>query len=232
MNKKKKTSNFRVFREERGILPIIIIIMVAVILGFVIIAQFAAIGTEMGKKSEGGSSWAGSTDTVTSIGGVTLPATEGKIGNEEHVPGRKGNTNYQPAVVLDCMTPGNSHYEGPGSEALTFTNTGNCATFNPYKTEEERYYFNMFWPAPIDGFGKKKVIITNPKNNKMVVASIIERGPAEFKWTQDGINCGGSREVLNYLETEDANTDDPNDDKGKVLFGFAKDQNIPLGPLE
>ena len=66
----------------------------------------------------------------------------------------------------------------------------------------------------------------------MVVASIIERGPAEFKWTQDGINCGGSREVLNYLETEDANTDDPNDDKGKVLFGFAKDQNIPLGPLE
>lgn len=168
--------------------------------------------------------WSGSDDTIPELDGLKMPATEGKLGSEEHMSSKFDKTK--------CFIPGNSHYEGPDSNPLTYTldgPDGSCGSYPPRTTDQERWYFNMRWPS--GKFAHKKVIVTNPKNGKRVVVSIEEYGPAEWVTRRNGINCGAPPEVRNYLETGSAYTP-PSDKTGFVIFGFAKDQNIPLGPLQ
>lgn len=169
------------------------------------------------------SNWAGSTDTVAELGGAKMPATAGKIGHEQH------------ASKQSCFAPGNVHYNGPLSFFDSVGSVSNCMAFGgPMTTEQEEWYFNMRWNTG-SGYPSnvkhKKVIITNPVNGKRIVASIEEYGPAARLMTRDGINAGASPEVYKYLGLANPYTGNPNDKSGYATFGFATDQNIPLGPL-
>lgn len=229
-----KLKNFRLnlANDKRGILHILIVLIVMLILAFGIIAQFAAIGTKVGEKDGGSGNY--SDEMTATLDGLTMPATEGKLGSEEHVPSPYNEDGKQ-ATDFMCMSE-LKHSEEADSAPLTYPGdwpsgeAGNCAAYRPHTTDQERWYFNMRWPS--GEFKHKKVIIVNPKNNKKIVASIEEYGPAEWVTERDGINCGASPEVRNFLGTGSAYTGNPSDDAAKVQFGFAKDQNIPLGPLE
>lgn len=170
------------------------------------------------------SNWTGSADTVAELGGVKMPATSGKIGHEQH------------ASKQSCFASGNTHYNGPLSFFASIGSVTNCMAFGgPMTTEQEEWYFNMRWNTGSGYPGNvkhKKVIITNPANGKRIVASIEEYGPAARLMTRDGINSGASPEVYKYLGLANPYTGNPNDKSGYATFGFAKDQNIPLGPLK
>ncbi len=190
-----------------------------------VVGMIGGPGSETDQASAGSpaSSWAGSTDTVSTVGRAKMPATSGKIGHEQH------------ASKQSCFKSGNKHYDGPNSY-LSAGSVSNCMAFGkPRTTDQERWYFNMRWDTggnyPNDVM-HKKIIITNPKNGKRIVASIEEYGPAARLMTRDGINSGASPEVYKYLGLENPYTGNPNDKKGYATFGFAKDQDIPLGPLE
>jgi len=169
------------------------------------------------------SNWTGSSDTIATLGTATMPELSGKIGHEQH------------ASKPSCFKSGNVHFDGPLSFFATVGSVSNCMAFGgPMTTEQEEWYFNMRWDT---GSGyptnvkHKKVIITNPANGKKVVASIEEYGPAARLKARDGIVAGASPEVYNYLGLANPYTGNPNDKKGYATFAFAKDQNIPIGPL-
>lgn len=221
-------------KDEKGILPFILgcvggILVIGSIALVLIVMGFGFGGGESGGGGSSGG-WTGSDDTTATLDGLTLPTTDGKLGSEEHVPGRV-NIDFRSATDLSCMVNLSQHYENVVESApLTYPDTGNCASYNPHATDQERWYFNMRWPS--SEFAHKKIVITNPENKKRIVASIEEYGPAEFVTERDGVNSGASPEVRNYLGIENPYTGNPNDKKGYVVFGFAKDQNIPLGPLQ
>lgn len=169
------------------------------------------------------SNWTGSNDIVATLGAAKMPATSGKIGHEQH------------ASKQSCFAPGNFHFIDSLSFFASVGSVTNCMAFGkPRTTDQERWYFNMRWDTG-SGYPNnvmhKKVIITNPVNGKRIVASIEEYGPAARLMVRDGINSGASPEVYNYLELTNPYTKNPNDKNGYAEFGFAKDQNIPLGPL-
>jgi hypothetical protein len=169
------------------------------------------------------SNWTGSADTVAELDGARMPATSGKIGHEQH------------ASKQSCFAAGNVHYNGPLSFFDSIGSVSNCMAFGgPMTTDQERWYFNMRWYTGSGYPGNvkhKKVIITNPANGKRIVASIEEYGPAAYLMTRDGINSGASPEVYKYLELTNPYTGNPSDKSGFAEYGFAVDQNIPLGPL-
>lgn len=187
----------------------------------------------LGNDGSGGSGGIGIVDatacaeTIDQIDGLTLPYKEGKLGHEEHL------TNTNP-----------SHYEGGDSKPVTFAGGG---AFNPHMTEQERWYITSQWVgfdwtptrdglAPIAVNTKlyaknahKKVIVTSKETGKSVVTSIEESGPALYVTDRDGVNFGAPPEVYKALGTSDPYTKNPNDNKGRIVVAFAKDQNIPLG---
>lgn len=75
-----------------------------------------------------------------------------------------------------------------------------------------------------DWYKYRKVVLTNPKNGKAVVAVVADSGPAAFT----GKHFGGSPEVMDYLQMHDGKQ------RGPVVLFFVDDpQNqVPLGPLE
>lgn len=161
------------------------------------------------------------------LGKLEMPYPAGKIGFEDHMTDINNPTR--------CFVSGSSHYLGKDSHPadaghFTLNNPDNsCGSYNPRTTDQEHWYFNMRWKSA--DVAHKKVVIRNPRNGKCLVASIEEWGPAARLMVSDGINAGASNEVTNYLETGDPYTKTPNDKKGGYAeFGFAVDQNVPLGP--
>lgn len=212
-----------------GFAPLVCIVALPIMLIAALI--FATIG---GGEDEGSTSgFSGSSDTVDSLDGAIMPYTEGKIGHEQH------------DAKADCFATGNLHYDGPESFFASVGSVSNCMAFGaPRTTDQERWYFNMRWDTTGDyptAYAHKKVIITNPANGARVVASIEEYGPHSCLYDGDceaygftgnttkGMNAGASPEVYFCTETESPYTSDP--ELGKVQFGFAKDQSIPLGPI-
>jgi hypothetical protein len=180
----------------------------------------------------GGSSWGGSVETVQELGNVKLPYSEGKMGHEQH------------ASKQDCFVAGNLHYDGPLSFFTSVGSVNNCMSFGGnFTTDQERWYFNMRWEY--DGhkseYQHTKVVIYNPENQVTVVTSIEEYGPHHCLYegtcesygfdgnVTKGMNSGAPPEVYNCLNTPSPYTADP--EQGKLQYGIAKDQNIPLGPL-
>lgn len=230
--KKKYSQNKKIvlLKNNRGFIHFAVLGCLAGLIVFGLVGLvFIGVGLG-GQKSSSSeeSNWTGSEDTSNTSGDLTLPATSGKLGYEEHVPGRHNQDN-QVATDLSCMLPPYNHYQGADSNPLTYPDTGNCAAYFPHTTEQEQWYFNMRWPS--SEFKHKKIILTNPQNGKRAVVSIEEYGPAAFVTKRDGVNCGAPPEVRNYLQTESPYTGNPSDGKGLVYIGFANDQNIPLGPL-
>lgn len=170
-----------------------------------------------------GSNWTGSTDTVATLDGAKMPETSGKIGHEQH------------ASKSSCFASGNTHFDGPLSFFTSVGSVTNCMAFGgPFTREQEEWYFNMRWDTSSGYPGNvkhKKVIITNPANSKRIVVSIEEYGPAARLKTRDGIVAGAPPEVYHYLKLTNPYTGNPSDKEGYATFAFAKDQNIPLGPL-
>lgn len=181
-----------------------------------------------GTSASNSCTWSGSTETVTKLAGVDLPATGGKLGHEEHIPEVTSSGQR-------CFNEGETHYSDKNSHPLSYVS--NCAAMGHYRktTEQERWYFNMRWDTsgnyPED-IVHKKIILTNPVNGRKVVVSVEEYGPASYLMSRDGINSGAPPDVYNYLDLPNPYTKDPGDKRGYVSIGFAKDQNICLGPLE
>ena len=246
MKKKKKTfkEKFRSFtKDKKGIIPCLIVVFIATFLAYLIIMIFPSMGSFLGQKDGEADAtepptWSGTSDTVAELDGLKMPDTEGKLGHEDHLfppnRGRIGDTVSGDPQVNACVD-NQIHYIGDdakkGGKIIT---AGGCGAFGAgMTTDQERWYFNMRWNYGGRGndYRHKKIIITNPKNGKRIVVSLEEYGPAEFVIRTHGINSGAPTEVYTYLMTENPYTKDPNDKKGWVMFGFAEDQNIPLGPL-
>lgn len=196
--------------------------LVCLIIGvFLFAVGWKNVGPENAVAEESPSNWTGATDITKTLGSAKMPTMSGKIGHEEH------------ASKKSCFTSGQTHFTGPLSKPLGAVS--NCMAFGgPMTQAQERWYFNMRWDTGGDypeNYKHKKVIITNPKNGKRIVVSIEEYGPADYLRKRDGIVAGAPPDVYNYLELENAYTGNPGDKKGYAIFGFAKDQKIPLGPL-
>ncbi len=221
--------------DEAGFIPLLACAFV-----FIVMLLAGVILASLGIKpdSNSPSNFTGSTDTVSVLGNVKMPALEGKLGHEDHLfPSNRGGIGD---IVSGDPTNNNCisnkiHYVGDDSkEGGNIITAGGCGAFGSgMKTEEERWYFNMQWEydGHKEDYRHKKVIITNPANGKRIVVSIEETGPAQFVTDRDGINAGAPPEVYRYLELENPYTGNPNDKKGFVHFGLAADQSIPLGPL-
>lgn len=156
--------------------------------------------------------------------------TKGKLGSEKH---------------LDNVTP--THYCGKDSgDCGAIEHTGFAST---HTTDQERWYFNAEWGGWLaDGqildtrkgaslarrlVRHAKVIVVNPKNNKALIASVEEYGPARWVSERDGIWYGAPPEVRNFLATGDAYTGNPDDGKGEVQVSFVPEEyqeTAKLGP--
>jgi hypothetical protein len=234
--------------EQEGF--VFLIIPGCFILAIIAIAGigFMALGPGLGGGSSSGSNWTGSSEAVATLGDLTMPATEGKLGHEDHFFTKNETDIFSresPAGWVvgdpkssDCIDNKTHHVEDKsytrGDEKLV--SAGGCGAFGSgMKTDQERWYFNMRWDygSNKDKYHHAKIIITNPRNNKKIVVSIEEYGPAEYVTTRDGINAGATPEVYKYLCEDEGSpySNDPSDDNCRVNFGFAKDQEIPLGPL-
>jgi len=156
--------------------------------------------------------------------GIPLPAYSGKVGREQHLCLK---VSQEPAALHYAIsgTPtdaqnGMAWEEGGGS--------GYGAWGKAPPVPDERYYINMRWNytdlhgqpilAPKDWYYRKRVLVINPANNKRVIASIVEYGPAT--WT--GRVSGLSPEAMLVL---DAQTDD------NLSYYWALDQSLPPGPI-
>jgi hypothetical protein len=170
----------------------------------------------------------------TLVDGYTIIPSLGKLGSEEHL------TETKP-----------THYVGPDSKPVTFAGAG---AFAPHQTDQERWYFNTQWggwdweptrvkkaprlsyePGASTARNKirhSKLVLTSVETGKSMVVSAEESGPALWVTDIHGVNTGAPPEVRNYLGTSNAYTKNPNDNKGLIKIGFAKDQSIPLGPCK
>jgi hypothetical protein len=179
----------------------------------------------------------GWTDTLD---GVSIPATSGKVGKEQHLS------------LSACSESSSNHYSISTTpigdrNGMAWETSGGCGYgawgYSPYESSgdlsyinDERYYINMRWNYcewyEEDGKTKtrncdfslknwhhrKRVIVINPANGKKIVASVIEAGPAI--WT--GRVSGLSPEAMTALV---AITD------SNLEYHWYLDQSATPGPL-
>ena len=157
--------------------------------------------------------------------GIPMPAYSGKTAWEQHLS------------LTGSQEPPATHYSVSSTPILaqngmawqTGGGDGYGAWGVPQPVGDERYYICMRWNytnlhgqliyAPKDWYHQKKVLVINPANNKKVIASIIEYGPAP--WT--GRVSGLSPEAALSIDAVTDNT---------LSYYWALDQNLPLGPLQ
>lgn len=193
-----------------GALWVTVAVVLFAMLGL-IAAVSALAGTGSGSSSN--AAVAGSVEGVDSLSGLKIPYPNTKLGHEEH---------------LDDVHP--KHCTGPDANPLTFAGGGGA--YPPHSSEQERWYFNEYWPSA--SFAHKKLIITSKQTKKQVVVSIEEVGPAAFVTSRDGVGAGAPPEVFHALGLNnlDAGYDgNPSSDANRITIQFAKDQNAPLGPV-
>jgi hypothetical protein len=188
-------------------------------------------------------------DTTTVLNGYTIPATTGKTGLEQHLwTTANDNTEAEHYALKNVPTMGEFINVRNG-----VAGTGAFGRISP---EIEQYYITMRWNYcgwredpdgtvyPPDGkpdtwcpsstFNSvahawhrgKKVIVTNPRNGRKLVAAIGEAGPAIWVTREQGVVGGLSPEGVDYVVGNKYNTG------GDVIeFAWAVDQSLPLGPL-
>jgi hypothetical protein len=155
---------------------------------------------------------------------IPLPAYSGKVGLEQHLcltmSQEPPATHYAVSGTPTAAQNGMAWQESGGS--------GYGAWGKPPPAEDERYYINMRWNytdmngqqilTDKDWYYRKRVLVINPANNKKVIASIVEYGPAP--WT--GRVSGLSPEAMLALGAVTDNN---------LTYYWALDQNLPPGPL-
>lgn len=157
--------------------------------------------------------------------GVSLPATTGRVGREQHLS------------LTQCAEPSTTHYPVSGTpvaarNGMAWETSGGCG-YGAWGTAppvaDERYYINMRWNytnlhgqpiyATKSWYYRKKVVVTNPTNSKKLVASIVEYGPAPWTDRVSGLSPEGMLAL-------GASTDD------NLNYAWLADQSsASLGPL-
>ena len=156
--------------------------------------------------------------------GIPLPAYSGKVGREQHLcltmSEEPPALHYAVSNTPPAARNGMAWQESGGS--------GYGAWGKAPPVDDERYYVCMRWNytdmngqpilASKDWYYRKRVLVINPANNKRVIASIVEYGPAP--WT--GRVSGLSPEAMLALG---AVTDD------NLTYYWALGQGLPPGPI-
>lgn len=188
---------------------------------FAVVAAASLIGGggDSAGPAGGASVSCGSIETTDKMEGTEIPYPNTKLGIEGHL------TDTHP-----------KHYVGPDSDPLNIVGTG---AYPPHTTDQERWYFNEYWPVAkgysYEKFAHKKLLIQSKETKKCVVVSVEEAGPAAFVTARDGVGAGAPPEVHRALNLDfgsgyDAN---PSSDNSRITVQFVKDQkNTPLGPAK
>jgi hypothetical protein len=195
---------------------------------------------------------AGSLSYITdTLNGYTIPATSGIAGLEQHIWTTNGeNSEADHYALTSTPTQGQFLTCSTGSPGCIRNGVAGTGAFGRIDPSVEEWYIAMRWnyctwaeTAAPDSFGQpsttctstdstaktwhkyKKVIVTNPKNGRKIVAAVGEAGPAIWVTRQQGVTAGLSPEGIDYLQAKHNTGGD------SLLYGWAADQTLPLGPL-
>lgn len=174
-----------------------------------------------GSTSTGNCATKSETISLRNKGNVNLPAT-GKIVNESHLVTKEEN--FQPKNVKDGIQ---NHYQVTAkaigknynhTESWTPAEGGGqvgSGSGSRPPAASEPWVMNMYWRSkPAEG---TRVILKNPANGKTVVAVAgYETGPST------SYLLGAQEETLQALGAKTGT---------QIEVGFAKDQGLPLGPI-
>lgn len=202
----------------------------------------------MGKLTAGmdGFSFSGSYETVPVLDGLPLE-TQGRFAIENHLaltdlrPHKTGNGSHRYSRDIEeqhfSETGVDQRFSGdPAGRRLvrSYSLSSPAALISTFPggkipPDDETWYVNQRWcysarcfKGQKIGNGRdysgKRVVVTNPKNGRSIVASVIEWGPGVMSRV-----AGLSPEASVALG---AKTDD------NLTYGWAVDQNVPLGPVQ
>lgn len=175
---------------------------------------------------------------VSVINGVSIPATSGLTGLEQHLWTNRGESDAAGHYAITGV-PAN----GPYSGILIQNGVAGLGAFGKLDPTIEQWYITMRWSycsgwddssgctGGIDASLKawhlgKKVIVSNPANGRKVVVAVGDFGPANWVTAQQGVVSGLSPEATDYMVGSKHNTGGDN-----LEYGWAVDQSLPLGPL-
>ena len=224
--------------------------VIALLVVLVVIAFFGGLAGPSLESVETGEITACGESEQKSIGDIAFAPAEGKLGHEQHLKAGLIGEHYE-GPDSEPLTFAKRKDGSYGAGAFAPYNTdeehwyfntqwggwdwGPTAIMNEDGTV-------LYGPEPIHTkeaeevrakVPNSKLIITlkeSGKPGKSIVVSAQESGPALAVTNRDGINAGAPPEVYNYLGGSSPYTKNPSDDKSNISIGFAKDQNINLGP--
>ncbi|MCL5410374.1 MAG: hypothetical protein M1324_00780 [Patescibacteria group bacterium] len=179
---------------------------------------------------------------VSNLLGNDIPATSGKTGREQHLWTTRGEgSDADHYAITNVPTNLRNGIAGTGA-------------FGRIDSGIEQYYITMRWnycnwtesgtdpnfssnPGTICASGStnmstknwhygKKVIVSNSKNGRKIVAAIGESGPAIWVTNQRGVVSGLSPEATDYIVGSSYGAGGDG-----LEYGWAVDQTLPLGPL-
>ena len=231
--------------RRRGFVAIITPIMgilalvagVALIVGLVSALGQALMGRLSSSFASG--SFSGSYETTSVLDGLPIE-TSGKIAIEDHLALAAGETSPEKHFSdtnVDSNFPSAADQKKIKVMYNALLKKGATSSFiselsGQVPAEDEAWYINQRWCYSSKCFKgqaigtktqylKKRVVVTNPKNGRSVVTSVLEWGPGTTPGERERVG-GISPEVATALGVETNST---------VLFGWAVDQNVPLGPV-
>ena len=166
--------------------------------------------------------------------GPTTPLTGSQVLKGHHIPASSGTAGVEGHLsVLGSKGDGGSlqkHYaltNVPAALRLGWSGNG-AATSGALGTNdpvEEQYYMNMRWLYASPGhessdwyLNHPRILVTNTKNNRQMIAAAVDWGPASYT----GHVAGLSYESRAYLQY---------DPSTRLEFAWAPDQNATPGPV-
>lgn len=176
---------------------------------------------------------------VDVLEGVSIPAGEGRTGLEQHLWTTRGETDAAGHYAIT-----NVPATGPYSGINTQNGVAGQGAFGKLDPSNEQWYIAMRWnycsawddnlSSCTGGLSQslkswhigKKVIVSNPSNGRKVVVAVGDFGPANWVTAQQGVASGLSPEATDYMVGSKHNTGGD-----MLLYGWAVDQTLPLGPL-
>ncbi|TSC94115.1 MAG: hypothetical protein Athens101428_427 [Candidatus Berkelbacteria bacterium Athens1014_28] len=183
---------------------------------------------------------------VSSLSGISIASTSGRTGKEQHLWTTSGENSDAGHYNLTGV-PATGPYGGINLQ----NGVAGTGAFGKLDAGIEKWYITMRWGYCewYEDFGirdgdypstqtrnlnsglkswhlGKKVIVSNPANGRKIVAAVGESGPAIWVTNARGVTSGLSPEATDYIVGAAYGLG------GNVLeYGWAVDQNLPLGPL-
>lgn len=230
--------------RRRGFIPVVSAGMsaVALIIGIgLIVGVVSALGQAfMGQMSGsfGGLNFGGSYETTSVLNGLVIE-TSGKTAIEDHLALSRGATD--PAAHFAATNIDQSLASKPEAlrRAKTMFNallrSGLTSSFigeldGNVPPEDEAWYIVQRWcydrrcfkgtaVGAKEDYLRKRVVVTNPATGKSVVTSVLDWGPAAFTGRVSGLSPEAALSI-----GADTGTN--------LKYGWAVDQNVPLGPVK